>query len=359
MGLCTRFTFVWLAILASGVSAVKVTQGSRINQPDASVNVSPFDLASVVKFSPSDLADFVRELRLENEAKLSSIEDAGSIPIAVMPNAGEDKEGVGSILQHYRKSLSYALALGLPWVGRIVNEHDHIDYTEFLGLCQPFCNWDFADFDSVHVSVSEQDLDECEMNGTFKVPQDSKRSSLILIDDGDLDQGHTNCLTRIRDRFLSTSMRSVACTKNYFETLHFRWGDVKTNDCDDPDGRGVNMSEAVELIKQVRQLCPLQVKVMSEGADVKECFSNRFSDTFEYIDGSQSNVPYDLLTFACSTVLIGGESSFSVLGSLLTDGLVIAPRDSVKYNSLHNVIDFKTAQSHDLAIALPKLAPCV
>merc|ERR1712032_309769 len=256
--------------------------------------------------------------------------------------------------------LSYALALGLPWVGKMVNAHDHIDYAEFLGLCQPFCNSDFADFDSANVSVSTKDLDECEMYGTFKVPQGLKRPTLILIDDEvGYDQGHTNCLTRIRDRFLSTSMRSVACTKNYFETLHFRWGDVKTNDCDDPNNRGVNMSEAVELIKKVRQLCPLDVKVMSEGADVQDCFSNRFSDRFEYINGFQSNVPYDLLTFACSTVLIGGTSSFSVLGSLLTDGLVIAPRDSVKYKSLQNVIDLKTAQSDDLEIALRKLAPCV
>jgi len=356
MGMRARLTFLHVALLALGVRALTLTQRGQIGQPGAGVK----------NLSSSDVVSFVRELR-RNQGSTLRLEGASSIPIAVMPkNLGRHREGLGSLLQYYRKSLSYALALGLPWVGRLRNAHDDTDYTEFLGLCQPLCHSHLKGFDSVEVTVSTADLHKCRMNGTFSVPEGLARPTLILIDDDDMDDGYTNCLTRIRDRFLSASMRSVACTNDHYETLHFRWGDTKTKtpNCARTEGhRGVDMSEAVQLVKNVRRLCPLQVKVMSEGPGVKDCFSNRFSDTFEYIDGYQSTVPYDLLTFACSTVLIGGTSSFSVLGALLTDGLVIAPTGSTKYHSLQNVIDFKLAQSDGqsdyLATALHKLAPCV
>merc|ERR1719401_3276486 len=98
---------------------------------------------------------------------------------------------------------------------------------------------------------------------------------------------------------------------------------------------------------------------MTEGADVKDCFSQRFSDRFEYIDGFQSNVPYDLLTFACSTVLIVGSSSFGLLSSLLTEGVVLASTDKTKFKSLQNVIFINSATTAgDLRTPLHKLAPC-
>jgi len=299
----------------------------------------------------------VRELRLNTSEITPTL--ASSVPIVVVPKTVFKKgDGLGSLLQHYRRSLAYALALGLPWAGSLVNTHDHIDYAEYLGLCQPFCTSEFEDFDSIDVNVTKEDMDECETNRTFKVPQGLKRPTLIRIDDGAVDEGHAVCLAGLRERFVSTAMRSVACTRNYYEVFHFRWGDVKTNDCDRPDSRGVNMSEAVELIKSVRQLCPLEVKVMSEGADVKECFAERFSYRFEYVDGAQSNVPYDLLTFACSTVLVAGTSSFSVLGALLTDGLVIAPISAYKLKSLHNSLYMSSTSQSTLATALRRLPPC-
>ena len=363
-GLHARSILVCLAILVAGVHVLKLTWDNQGNQPDTNVIVSPSDLTSVVNRSPSDLVSFVRELR-RHRGVSSFIERASSIPIVVMPTRS-CKTGVGTLLQHYRTSLAYALALGLPWVGTMINDHDHMDYAEYLGLCQPFCNNYFATWDRVDVHVSTLDMDRCKMNGTFEVPPGLKRPTLIMIDDPcgrdaghDRDEKHTHCLTGMRDRFMSTSMRSVVCTNNTFLTLHFRWGDTKTNDCNRPGAQGVNMSEAVEEIIRVRKLCPLQIKVMSEGAEVKDCFSNRFSGDFDFIDGVQSNTPYDLLTFACSTVLIGGKSHFSVLGALLMDGLVITPMAAVqKYESLRNIVAMPSAHTNDLAIGVRELAPC-
>lgn len=364
-GLRARFILVWMAVLAAVVYVLSLAWGSQLEQPDTSMIVSPSDLTSVVNRSPSDLVSFVRELRRHKDVS-SFIERASSIPIAVMP-AKMCTTGVGTVVQHYRKSLAYALALGLPWVGTMDNSHDNIDYTEYFGLCQPLCNRNFDSFQRIDVSVSQLDMDRCKMNGTFKIPQGLTQPTLIVIDDtmpgrhGETagDEGHTNCLTGMRDRFMSSAMRSVVCTKNSFLTFHFRWGDVAANDCDNPDVRGVNMSAAVVEINHIRQLCPLQVKVMSEGAEVKDCFSNRFSGDFEFLDGMQSNTPYDLITFACTSVLIGGFSSFSVLGALLMDGLVMAPMAAmIKYESLRNVVALPPARADDLAAGLRELAPC-
>ena len=119
------------------------------------------------------------------------------------------------------------------------------------------------------------------------------------------------------------------------------------------------MSLAIEQINHIRQLCPLQVKVMSEGEEVNNCLSDRFAGDFEFVDGMQSNTPYDLMTFACTTVLIGGFSSFSVLGALLMDGMVIAPPDAMrKYNTLRNVVALPPAHANDLALGVRELAPC-
>jgi len=291
---------------------------------------------------------------------------ARSPPIAVKP-LSTHSEGLGSILQHYRKSLSYALALGLPWLGILRNVHDGIDYTEYLGLCQPLCanRSDLRSFDHVNVSASAIDL----TSGTFTMLKGIQKPTLLVIsemnaDHSDLDQGHTKYLTRLRDRFLANSMPISRCPEKPYLTFHFRWGDVKTNDYEHPDGRAIAMSTAIALIKIVKRTCPFDVKLMSEGQDVKDAFAKKFDGAFEYIDGLQSkSLSNSLQTFACSTVLIGGSSSFSVLGALLSHGVVLAPKTNVKYQSLDFVMDFADILSTthvsapDLGHALRNVAP--
>jgi len=125
-------------------------------------------------------------------------------------------------------------------------------------------------------------------------------------------------------------------------TFHFRWGDVKTNDYDHPNARALPMAVGVDLVNVIQNICNFSVKLMSEGQDVSGAFSTHFSGSFEYIDGLQAkNLTNFLRIFACSTALIGGDSSFTVLGALLSQRVVLAPKASIKYSSLEFVHDYK------------------
>lgn len=299
------------------------------------------DLDRLDLWSPDESwkANFLQTIRLREGEK-------NRPPIAVNPMSIH-KEGVGSMLQHYRQSLSYALALGLPWLGTLRNTHDGIDYTEYLGLCQPLCanRSDLSSFANVSVLSSAINLD----SGMFKMVEGIEKPTVLLIDEfthgrpghkHDLDQGHTKYLALMRERFLKNSMPVDRCPEKPFLTFHFRWGDVKTTDYDNPNGRAIGISKAVAIIKEVQKACAFDVKLMSEGSDVKDAFAARFHGAFEYIDGFQSkNLSKALDTFACSTVLIGGVSSFTVLGALLSHATVITPKDSVKYKSLDFVVN--------------------
>mmetsp|Transcript_35436 Transcript_35436/g.62919 ORF Transcript_35436/g.62919 Transcript_35436/m.62919 type:complete len:741 (-) Transcript_35436:37-2259(-) len=288
------------------------------------------------------------------------VEGNNSVPIVVKPakDMRGHNEGIGSMLQNYRKSLSYALGLELPWIGSLVNAHDQVDYTKYLGLCQPLCDADLSGFDKVFIDASSIDLD----SGNFKLPQNLKRPTILMVSENgslELDKGHTNRIAGIRSRFLAHSRRSLRCPLKPILTFHFRWGDTATpdNNYDQPDDRAINMSRAVDLINKTLQVCNFDVKVMSEGEDVGAGFAKRFPSEFEYIDGYQSSLASDLLFLSCSTVFIGGTSSFSVLGALLSDGVVIAPKRSVQYQDLEFVLDSANITSTDLHQALHKAAP--
>ena len=258
-------------------------------------------------------------------------------------------EGLGSILQHYRKSLSYALALGLPWLGTMRNTHDGIDYAETLGLCQPLCanRSNLHGFARMQVPQHLLQMDP----GIFKMVKVQQKPTLLLVRDDDLDQGHTQHLLPLRERFFKHSMPPNACPSKPYVTFHFRWGDVrsKSGDFKNPktlNRRTIPMDVGVGLIQKIQRICNFNVKLLSEGADVRAAFASRFGGPFDYLDGSAkgSSVSEALRAFACSSIIIGGESSFAVLGILLSHSMILAPmrecvRCQVKYANLSNVHD--------------------
>mmetsp|Transcript_63655 Transcript_63655/g.111044 ORF Transcript_63655/g.111044 Transcript_63655/m.111044 type:complete len:347 (+) Transcript_63655:89-1129(+) len=311
-----------------------------------------------------DVADYLHLLQTKvslrsadqlhsNQQEIS--ERATLPPIAVKP-MDDHPEGLGSMLQNYRKSLAYALALDLPWVGRMVNTHDKMDYTKFLGLCQPLCDADLDEFEEVSIDALAIDLE----SGSFKLPSGLTKPTVVTVSEIaslEYDEGNTNRIAGIQDRFVAQHRRTHQCPLKPFLTFHFRWGDLASSDYDHPSDRAMGMSTAADLIKKVLKVCNFDVKVMSEGEDVRSAFAQHFSGSFEYVDGYQSSLKSDLLSLSCSTVLIGGTSSFTVLGALLSQGVVLAPKRSAKYQNLDFVLDSANISMTDLRHALKKAAP--
>ncbi|CAE7764836.1 FucT6 [Symbiodinium sp. CCMP2456] len=261
--------------------------------------------------------------------------------IAVLPRNNGETEGLGSLLQHYHKSLSYALALGLPWLGTLRNAHDGIDYTEILGLCQPLCQnrSDLTGFARLEVPGEAIQMEL----GIFKMLSVVQEPALLLVKESGIDQGHTSYLSPLKERFFQYSMPANYCPQQPYVAYHFRWGDLKKEqgNVSDINYRSIAIDDGVAVIKKLQQLCNFSVKLLSEGPEVKTAFAARFSGDFEYLDGTTSTVTDALRTFACSTALIGGKSSFSLLGALLSQGVVLAPKEYIKYKSLSFVQDFQ------------------
>jgi hypothetical protein len=277
----------------------------------------------------------------------------GRLPVAVRPDTMHD-EGLGSILQHYRRSLWYALELGLPWLGTLLNTHDGIDYAEYLGLCQPLCTnrSDLSGFAKVNISYTSVDF----KTKTFQLPEGITKPSLIVVTEttsyfkrmskhggkwvrSSLDEGHASFLVRIRERFLK-QQQNLRCPEKPLLSVHYRWGDVRGHDLDATTGRGVGLKDLAALSEDIQSDCSFDVKLLSQGHEIKKAFADRFQYAFDYQDGALSKDLYETLqTFACSSVLVAGGSSFAVLGALLSQGVVIAPKSSLKFHDLPFVVD--------------------
>merc|ERR1719313_1144081 len=114
------------------------------------------------------------------------------------------------MFQHYRRSVSFALALGLPWLGSLHNTLDGLNYTEGLGLCQPLCAnlSDLRGFDNVTLPESAINF----TTNTFKMPEGIQKPTVLWVSEvvkpgagwlyETLDEHHAPFLNRLRDRFL-------------------------------------------------------------------------------------------------------------------------------------------------------------
>ena len=115
-------------------------------------------------------------------------------------------------------------------------------------------------------------------------------------------------------------------------TVHFRWGDVPTDDINCPNSRaGTNLVKFAHLVKKKREP-GTTVTLVSEGnkATFKQ-FLAIIPDTHLMIDATWEK---SLLQLSSSDVLMGGDSSFFVLAASLCKDCIVYAKHSIKYTGM-------------------------
>lgn len=263
-------------------------------------------------------------------------------------------EGIGSTFQHRKYSLIFADALKGMWIGQLYNQHEletgNHAY-KYFGLgdenCQEkdlfknstsFLNYVYTNHSHILFGPGQPspkplpDIKELclliQKNQTLFHLDAKLRNTVFVIKCDVLRQNLNYCLfnPHFRNRYYSKQIERgvpLRARNELWISVHFRWGDVATQSVFSPDQRaGAGLQKYVQATDRARKFLSdsfdnrsARIHFFSEGNPSQ--FSS-FSETFP--DASfnvNSNWTSTIDTMSQSQVLIGGQSSFFVLGSLL------------------------------------------
>ena len=285
------------------------------------------------------------------------------------------REGIGSTFQFRKYSLIFADALNGRWIGQLQHAHnvDEGNHAlKYFGLgdqnCQEedlfhnstsFLNYIYTNW--THALAPERpiklpDIKELclliQRNKTVFHLDDKLRRTVFVFGGDALRENYNYCLFNhyFRKRYYMKQKERRISLRSEHEnwiSVHFRWGDVATESVQSPDPRAStglhNYIQATDLIRNIlsesshnRQT---YIHFFSEGntSDFLS-FSEKFPNARVHINGNWTNA-VDIMSQ--SNVLIGGKSSFFVLGSLLCRKCTVmsfAPRPKFDVSAVESLL---------------------
>ena len=245
-------------------------------------------------------------------------------------------EGIGSTFQHRKPSLLAAHILNAKWIGNLTNAHDlgSGDQSAFFGLTYPEC--------SVK-ELQRSQIQNPELFVTFNrnvilSASMARESSVLVFNHQELDQSHNfavfdqNFRTKFhRERLKRDNPRQKK--SEFWISLHFRWGDVASNDpVSHPNSRaGLGLDGFCMCVRTIRSIRPsAKVFFFAEGLQEFSACPILKSKKIQVRNASKT-WKSDLDIMSQSQVLIGGSSSFFVLGSHLCRNCSVIHTSNVKF----------------------------
>ena len=261
------------------------------------------------------------------------------------------KEGIGSTFQHRKYSLIFADALRARWIGRLYNSHDteagnHAFH--FFGLGDRNCHENdlfqnstnhlsYIYSNRTHILAPERPLimpdikELCliiQQNQTLFHLGDKMRQTVFVFRGDVLRQNLNYCLfnQHFRRRYYAKQKKRMVPFRPQSElwiSVHFRWGDVATKSVSSPNKRaGAGLHEYIKATDLARKILSssfenkkTRINFFSEGISSNFLsFSEKFPNASFDINGNWTSA-VDIMSQ--SNVIVGGGSSFFVLGSLL------------------------------------------
>ena len=234
------------------------------------------------------------------------------------------EEGIGSTFQFRKPSLIAKHILNGTWIGSLINAHYPIagDQSPYFGLSYSHCN-----FKSLEKYEKQKGLD------FIYVPKENttsyirnlklKNSSVVVFEWEKLDEYHN--YVAFDETFRSNFHQQRLLRPNLkrrpdeiWVSIHFRWGDVETEDPNDPDARtGLGFADYCQCINGTLELNPkVSIFVFAENFTPPESCTVLESRQVSFFNASTS-WQRDLDIMSQSQLLIGGQSSFFVLGAHL------------------------------------------
>ena len=237
---------------------------------------------------------------------------------------GSLEEGIGSTFQFRKPSFIAKHLLNGSWIGRLTNAHYPMagDQSSYFGLSYSHCN-----FESLEYHENEDKLE------FIYVPKESTNIyiknikitplSVLVFDWEKLDEYHN--YIAFDENFRSNFHRQRLLRQNLIRkpdeiwiSIHFRWGDVETKDPNKPDARtGLGFADYCQCINGTLALNPnVAIFVFAENFSPTDSCRVLKSNQVQFFNDSNS-WKRDLDIMSQSQLLIGGQSSFFVLGSHL------------------------------------------
>ena len=252
-------------------------------------------------------------------------------------------EGIGSTFQHRKQSLILADAMKAPWIGTLVNDHDakpKPNNDRWFGLGATECNELMLQQYKQNHTMNFLDASKLYRDPAFHIDQmcsGIQKSSLTKhgIDRNTIievkeyqhqlheDWNYCTFNARFRRRFHDVQVHQYRQKprpeSEFWISVHFRWGDTRTRDVERPDGRaGRGLSRLAHDTNEYFKANPkARVFLIAEGKQHEfEEFRTIVPSTEWRLNGSWKDA---LWTMSQSNVVIGGKSSFFVLGAHLCD----------------------------------------
>jgi hypothetical protein len=239
-------------------------------------------------------------------------------------------EGIGSIFQFRKQSFIAKHILKGEWIGSLVNSHQKQegDQSSYFGLSSPHCDQsnlimyekkNSSDFIYVPKTTSSSSIRD--IIKRTKV----KNTTVFVFDWETVDERHNFIVfdSLFRKRFHDQrALRQTPKRKpdEYWVSIHFRWGDVETEDISQPDLRtGLPFSDYCLCIRYMLHLNPrIKIFMFAENFERVDLCQQLKSTNVQFFNDSKS-WKRDIDIMSQSHLLIGGTSSFFVLGAHLCE----------------------------------------
>ena len=247
-------------------------------------------------------------------------------------------EGIGSIFQFRKPSLIARHILNGSWIGRLINAHypNDGDQSSYFGLTYPHCN-----FESLEKYENENRLDYVyvpkDSTNSFIKTIPATRSSVIVFDWEKLDEYHNYIAfdEDFREQFHQQRLLRQNLKREPHEiwvSIHFRWGDVETKDPNDPDERtGLGFDDYCRCMNYTLTVNPnVSIFIFAENFTPPESCRILQSKQVQLYNESTS-WKRDLDIMSQSQLLIGGQSSFFVVGAHLCKNCTVIHTSGKKF----------------------------
>ena len=245
---------------------------------------------------------------------------------------------MGSTFQWRKSSFIAAHLVNGKWIGTLMNEHrkDDGDQSSYFGLNCSDCDQNSLKY---YKRLQSQNHVYVPMENIFDyIPRIPITKLTVLIFEWEqLDQSHNFVVFdhAFRSRFHRQRLHRDTPQRRfdeYWVSIHFRWGDVGTRNENIPNERnGLGFWNYCFIISEILSISPnARIYLFAElftGPDV--CKVLWSENVYFYSDSLEWKRDIDIMSQ--SQLLIGGSSSFFVLGAHLCENCTVIHSSGVKF----------------------------
>ena len=252
-------------------------------------------------------------------------------------------DGIGSTIQWRKPSLFAAHILQGKWIGNLTNQH-HVeegDQSDYFGLSHRDCNvkalqihenmqtkYFFRTTEHMFKKYISEKKNRQQFNQTTVVVFNWEHTwiepnNFAIFDNTFIKKFHQKRLLR------RTPKRKA---EQYWVSIHFRWGDVKTTDPNNLNERsGLSFDGYCSCVHEIMLVNPnVEIFFFAEGFPRPESCDHLNSKNIHFINESIT-WKSDIDIMSQSQLLLGGSSSFFVLGSHLCENCTVIHSSERKF----------------------------